>query len=273
MSRSSVLRKAASTIGYVETPVNRTDFGEWYGLNGYAWCDMWASWVGAAAGESKAIGKFALTRAHANWFANQGRLVTSPAPGDLVFYAWGSNKSRSGINHVGFVERVFKGDSRPLQTIEGNTSTGESIEARRNGGGVLRMRRSLYSVVCFARPNYSPEPTPKASRRVMAWQALLKFAPSRRDGIWGPETDKRSTWMATAARYKNGTLSGSRKSTIQLIQRIVGVRDDGVFGSKSRAATTEWIKKAQEFLGVNPDGTWGNKTELAYQVFRKQSKA
>jgi hypothetical protein len=267
------MREAASHIGFVETPVNHTPFGKWYGLDGYAWCDMFVSYCAARAGESKAVGKFALTRAHAQWFANQSRLVTTPQPGDLVFYAWGSNKTRSGINHIGIIERYYKGDSRPLQTIEGNTSTGTSIEARRNGGGVLRMRRSLYSVVCYARPNYTPEAKPKINKRVLQWQRLLRFSSRDCDGIFGPFTYQHSRWITTAAKYKNGTLSGTRRSTIQAIQRIVGVKADGIFGSRSRAATTAWIKKAQNFLGVRADGIWGPRTEHAYQVFLSQARA
>jgi len=103
---------------------------------------------------------------------------------------------------------------------------------------------------------------------VKGWQELLAFAPARRDGVWGPATDQRSTWMVTAARAKGGTLAGSADATIRLIQRIVGAKDDGAWGPASRAAMTAWTKRAQAFLGVRQTGSWDAVTQTAYAKFR-----
>lgn len=48
--------------------------------------------------------------------------------------------------------------------------------------------------------------------------------------------------------------------TIKEIQKIVGVKQDGIMGPKTKAA----IKSYQSQLGVTSDGVWGPKTQAAY---------
>jgi hypothetical protein len=110
---------------------------------------------------------------------------------------------------------------------------------------------------------------PAKKPTVTAWQTLLAFAPTRRDGIWGAATEERSQWMVTAARTKTGSLAGSADSTIRTIQRVIGTPDDGAWGNASRAKMTVWIKRAQVLLGVFPDGVWGKATQAAYAKFRR----
>lgn len=113
---------------------------------------------------------------------------------------------------------------------------------------------------------------PASKKRVQVWQrTYLEFATGRCDGLWGKDTEKRSDYMVTAAKYadKYDVLNkSSRKSTIQLIQRIVDVPDDGVFGPKTSDATHEWVKKVQGFLGITADGIWGPVTNAEYSRFR-----
>jgi hypothetical protein len=275
--RGAVLAAAAAEIGTKERPAgsNRVKYTAWYGLVG-PWCDMFQAWVADRTGTTDILGRFAYTPSHAAWFKRRGQWHTSaPRPGDLVFFDFGLGR----ISHVGLVERVVS--SSRIQTIEGNTD----VSGGRTGGQVMRKTRRTSLVVGYGRPDYGsasvtaadatasgiqvvdPPPDPK----VKTWQALLAFAPARRDGIWGPDTEQRSQWMATAARTKSGTLRGSARSTIRLIQRVIGTPDDGEWGPKSRAAMTRWITRAQKFLGVEPDGEWGPLTQAAYERFRPRS--
>jgi hypothetical protein len=41
---------ARQDIGYTETPVNKTKYGEWYGWNGVAWCVQAVQYWYAKAG-------------------------------------------------------------------------------------------------------------------------------------------------------------------------------------------------------------------------------
>lgn len=53
---------AIDQFGYVETGVNNTKFGDWYGMNGEAWCIMFISWC---AEQSGILGSVVPRAAHA----------------------------------------------------------------------------------------------------------------------------------------------------------------------------------------------------------------
>lgn len=260
-TRAAVLTAAAREIGTHESPYgsNRVKYSTWYGLIG-PWCDMFLAWIADRTDATAILGRFAYTPAHANWFKAHGQWRSSgPSVGDVAFFDFGLGR----ISHVGLVEKVLPGGR--IQTIEGNTD----VSGGRTGGRVMRKTRSTSLVVGYGIPAYATVTTSTATK---TWQALLAFAPARRDGQWGPATDQRSQWLATAARLKAGTLSGSATSTIRLIQRVVGTPDDGAWGPASRTAITAWTKRAQRFLGVTADGDWGPATQAAYNKLRATNR-
>lgn len=85
-----------------------------------AWCAIFISWVAEEAGVRSKTGTEAWTVGWANWYAAKGRWGTKPKVGALVFYDWGGGESRSGIDHIGIVEKVHSNGS--ITTIEGNHS-------------------------------------------------------------------------------------------------------------------------------------------------------
>lgn len=150
----SVLKIAASYIGYKETPPgsNKTQFGAWYGqgLNGQPWCAMWVSFVFYHAGlplSATTPKGFAYCPYGVAWFKKQGRFFQEPKVGDVVFFDF--NKD-SVSDHVGIVELVHP-DGRNITTIEGNTSAASNS----NGGEVQRRVRNLNLLQGFGRPNWS----------------------------------------------------------------------------------------------------------------------
>lgn len=48
---------AAAEIGYRETGNNQTKYGAWFGMNGAAWCHMFASWCADQAGAAGLVPK------------------------------------------------------------------------------------------------------------------------------------------------------------------------------------------------------------------------
>lgn len=78
-------------------------------------------------------GTAAHTPTWANWYASKGRWGTTPKRGALVFFDWSGGKSRSGIDHVGIVEKVNSDGT--ITTIEGN-----------HNNAVARVTRSGYIV-------------------------------------------------------------------------------------------------------------------------------
>ena len=150
-----MVRVAQGQMGYKESPAgsNKTKYGSWYGMNGEPWCDMFVSWCAAQIGEGAAVGKFAYTPYHANFFKKRGRWIGrngTPIQGDLVFFA-----NKGTICHVGIVQGKHDGK---LVTIEGNTSASGSQD---NGGMVCRKYRTLgtegssWYIAGYGRPDYS----------------------------------------------------------------------------------------------------------------------
>ena len=133
---------------------------------------------------------------------------------------------------------------------------------------VIGSPADVHALVQRLKSGVASPTVPPNRKRVQDWQAILEFAPQRRDGVWGPATDQRSTWMRNAAVFRSGIAHGSRKSTIALIQRIVDVPPDGVYGPATDRGITRWTAQAQRFLGVQVDGQWGANTDKAYQAFR-----
>ena len=143
-----VLDIARSQLGVKESPAgsNRQPYGAWFGLNAEPWCAIFVAWVFNRANVPLPIrtaGVYALRDA----FKATGKLYSSPQPGDVVLYNFGSG-------HCGVVESV---QGSNIVTIEGNTGIG----SQDNGGMVMRRTRSAtFDVFGYGRPDYSNSPPP-----------------------------------------------------------------------------------------------------------------
>lgn len=146
------LAEALRHVGVRETPPgsNRTMFGRWFGADGVPWCAIFASycydvgagvvlcrgWHGAGAGPRGV----AYVPTLAAWLKASGRVVESPAPGDLAIFDWDGGPP----DHVGL---VIRSRGVELDTVEGNTAVGNDS----NGGEVMRRVRHASQVVVFGR--------------------------------------------------------------------------------------------------------------------------
>jgi len=148
------LAEARRWLGTREDPPgsNRTRFGQWFGLDGVPWCNIFVSYCFAVgAGYTLASGYHgagctargcsyvptteAWLRAAGFW---RGR--TPPSAGDIAIYNWDGGPP----DHIGIVEAV---DGAGFTAIEGNTAVGNDS----NGGEVMRRRRTLADVDGFGR--------------------------------------------------------------------------------------------------------------------------
>jgi hypothetical protein len=127
------LEDAANNI--CETSVNLTPFGEWYGMNGVAWCCIYVSYRLCKAGfDGFERGKFASYCGNVVDAARRRErhlaLTKTPERGDLVIY----NKDE----HIEFfVEWVTKNES--FRAVGGNTSAHDGSKS--NGGQVAVNQR------------------------------------------------------------------------------------------------------------------------------------
>lgn len=151
------LAEAIKHIGVKEDPPNsnRTMFGEWFGVNGVAWCNIFVSYcfqIGAhytiAEGfEGKADGVYPKGCAYVPtteaWLRTTGMWLgrVPPQRGDIAIYNWDGGEP----DHIGIVES-YLGDGK-FTAIEGNTS----VTNKSNGGEVQRAVRHLTQVDGFGR--------------------------------------------------------------------------------------------------------------------------
>jgi hypothetical protein len=138
---NKIVEIARKYIGVKEEPVgsNRTQFGKWFGLDGSAWCGMFASFVYNEAGYP--LGTIDFKKGYAscqfalNHFQKHGEVVTkeNAQPGNLTIFDWDGN---GHADHTGIFIRDL-GDGS-FECIEGNTGIGNDS----NGGEVmLRVRK------------------------------------------------------------------------------------------------------------------------------------
>lgn len=141
-----ILHIAAGEVGYEETPVNITKYGEWYGFHN-AWCAMFVSWCAYQANISTSvIPKSASPIEIKNVLYNQGRHYLSaayggsytPVPGDLIFI----NNTPAAPGHIGIVVSV---SGNTVRIIDGNWSDKVSDH---------QMSLTNTSIVGYGNPNY-----------------------------------------------------------------------------------------------------------------------
>lgn len=200
----SMLTVAAGEIGYAETPVNRTKYGAWYGMDGSAWCAMFVSWCAVKSGNGSIIPKHSYTPNGVAWFKKRNRWTAGTRGirmGDICYFDFpGDGVNR--VSHVGVVESVRSDGT--IITIEGNTSTTDN----RNGGSVMRRARNPIYIVGYGRPQYDAETTPKpVSYRI---HRVLKRGMSGAD--------------------------------VRKLQAKLGITADGAFGAKTEAAVKKFQK-------------------------------
>lgn len=148
------LAEAIKHLGVVEQPVNRTQFGEWFGIDGVPWSAIFVSYCFRIGAQYTLCSGFqgagvyergcAYVPTLEAWLCTTGLWVgrTTPRPGDIAIFNW---DGRGAPEHVGIVEKPLGGGK--FQSLEGNTSLVNDT----NGGAVMRRTRLLSHVEGFGR--------------------------------------------------------------------------------------------------------------------------
>lgn len=148
----SFLAAAASEINYIEQPVNRTKFAKEAGHpNGGAWCATFTVAIAKRTGTDipPKVAATAYTPTAVNEWKAAHRWFTFPEPGDFAYFQFDQDPE---VDHVGLVEKII--DVNTVQTIEGNTSSGDH-GSQSNGGQVARRVRSRRLIVGYGRPLFT----------------------------------------------------------------------------------------------------------------------
>jgi len=149
MKGQKVLDIAFKEKGYTEKDNNnKTKYGQWFGLDGVAWCGIFVSWCYAQAGTP--LAKIGFTKGFAGCqtavahFRKTGELTSNPKVGDIVFFDW----NRDGrYDHTGIFNGWKNKEAGTFYTVEGNTAVGNDS----NGGQVMVRERNT-GVALFVHP-------------------------------------------------------------------------------------------------------------------------
>jgi len=160
-----ILRVAAGEIGYValNDPESGSKYGRAYAKlvgNSYfagpstqvPWCAMFVSWVFNQCGMTfpgYPTASCSVIVRNARGTSYEVKNIRDAQPGDIILFDWNPSGG-DGADHVGIVE---KNCGNYVQTIEGNTSSGNS-GSQSNGGGVWRRTRAWSTVYMIVRPAY-----------------------------------------------------------------------------------------------------------------------
>jgi len=148
---NDLLSAARKELGNTENPAgsNRTKYGKWFGLDGYAWCMMFVQWVFDQAGvklpkRTASCGDLMrAAQAAGCWVTRDFQ------PGDVVIYDFPGG---AATDHCGIVEMELP--DYGVQAIEGNTSQSGS---QSNGGMVCRKSRPRKYIAGAVRPQFDAE--------------------------------------------------------------------------------------------------------------------
>lgn len=116
--------------GFAEDNANNiTPYGQWYEMNGSAWCAMFVSFCAYQAGIlDNMVPKYAWCPSGMTWYKNRKKYHKRnsgyvPKIGDIIFFY---NNELGRVAHTGI---VVGGDDKYVVTIEGNTSI-DAVEQR-----------------------------------------------------------------------------------------------------------------------------------------------
>lgn len=183
----------------------------------------------------------------------------TPKAGWLAIYDWedksGKADNKGNVDHIGIVEKTENGK---ITVIEGNYDNAVKRRVLDVNGKYLRG---------FVAPRYDEEPivsvaptkpsTYQYNPKVEEWQKAaikdgFKFPVWGADGEWGDECRN----VAKKAVVKRNGTNWMYKNLTKIIQRAVGVEQDGKFGPDTEKA----VKAFQKKHGLEVDGEVGINT-------------
>lgn len=142
MTGADVISVAAREIGYHEKAGKINKYGEWYRLNGVAWCMEFVQWCYAQAGEPLPH-KTASCGDLLSWYRREDPSCISKVPVEGCIVIFDFSKTKYSTDHTGI---FVKSEGSTITTIDGNTSSGNDA----NGGWVQQRTRNL----SYANPTY-----------------------------------------------------------------------------------------------------------------------
>lgn len=191
MTVKAFLDRAVSFKGYHEGYNNDTPFGKRFNLNHESWCDMFLCCCGEDVKEKSAVGWYAGTESHEEWFKVHDHITHSRNQierGQLIFWDWNKNGSPNHIEAVLTANTDAHGNVVSVTTIGGNTGP--------NSNGVYVQVRSLYYFLSAGKPQFSNVSTAWPGKMLVygsdndAVKRMQRKLSISDDGVFGKDTLK-----------------------------------------------------------------------------------
>lgn len=161
--RDRFIEAVRAQLGYKTRPSGLSDFAVQTGYKGEA-----IPWSGAfidvcARHANVFMPACVYTPSGLAEFSADGRIVTKPQPGDIVFYSF-PTAEQFGMPHCGVVASVDDFEQTGMFTaIEAQVNSGLP-KASTSKTGIFERRRWRYEVIAFARPDFSRRPAKEANK-------------------------------------------------------------------------------------------------------------
>ena len=175
-----------------------------------------------------------------------------------------SSTSTTNYNPNGYDKNYIKGVQQLL--IQNGYSVGKS------GADSIMGKDTFNAVVEFQKANgLVPDGIPgsktlnalsQPKSKVTSVEKLQKAVRSVVDNIVGRDTRKRVDAVRKASRWGGQRFPYGVKYT----QRVVGAKDDGIWGRDSKAKHDNTVRKIQAAVGVKQDSIWGPDTDKAVKA-------
>lgn len=225
--KEKFINVALSQLGYKETGKNYTKYGEWYGVNPGAWCDMFVCWCANEVGVLKTlIPKYCNVGDTRKWYKAKGLLKSTPSAGDL-----GIVMKKGAGQHIFIVEYV---SGNKVHTVEGNLSDKVKRNTRTIGYNEKSGNGLLFCKVQWNESKTYPGEFPKL--------------PSRgyfKKGDKGPEVKKLQkfyNWALDVKLQVDGSYGSITKDVAVRFEQLVGTKANGQFGKNDLAKAKEFKK-------------------------------
>lgn len=171
--RDRFLEAVRSQLGYKTRPSGLSDFAMQTGYKGEA-----IPWSGAfidvcARDANIFMPACVYTPSGLAEFSADGRIVTKPQPGDIVFYSF-PTAEQFGMLHAGVVASTDDFEQTGMfSAIEAQVNSGLP-KASQSKTGVFERVRWKYEVIAFARPDFSRRPA-KGDKKEQTGRPVVKL--------------------------------------------------------------------------------------------------
>lgn len=204
------------------------------------------------------------------WFEQNGQVVSSPRPGDIVFYKYSTNNRRT--NHVGLVYTVRSNDS--FSTIEGNTS----VNSNDNGGKVMLRDRTRKNVVAFARPKYQAGQLNRLLAIANGEVGISEYPPNSNNvkyNTWfygHAVSGANYPWCAVFISYVFNLLEGGSQVATKPTNEKPIIDNKPILRRGSKGDLVELVQSMLVLKGyiIDVDGDFGPNTEAAVKDFQNK---